>query len=178
MKKSEFNKILKNYIDRESELIKEHEEVKAILKPLEGKPINGQVLNKKRLGKFRFTQSAGLYHIQGKYSHLIGYVNSENIISIQKTEYSRGFEYFDQCNGRAALERIEQIQNMDREKAFSIFSKIDKHFNAMVDLFGEIKSNKLDSYYFPVFYDVLNSIYKAKSNNDIQLTRFQYIERK
>ena len=127
--KEKFAQILDSYIKNEQEYISEHEAIKEILKPLVGKPINGKTLNTKRLNGFKFDSRYGMFHIEGKFSHLIGYQNSsgyghsEDLIAIEKSEGSRGFEYFDACHGSAAKNRIEQIQTLDKEKAFNLFSQ-------------------------------------------------------
>ena len=173
-----FDSILFDYISNETEYINEHDAIKAILQPLEGKPIDGRTLNKKVLGDFKFTHEYGMYHITGKYRHLIGYSSSENRIAIDKTDYSRGFEYFDNCHGNAARERIKQVQGIDRDKVFSIFSQIELHFNALRQLFGDIEREKLGSYHFPAYYDVLRAVYSNEKDTDnIKLTDFYYIRK-
>lgn len=178
MEREQFEKILSDYISQEQEYINEHNEIKEILLPLVGKVANGQTLNKKRLGNFKLDLRYGLIHIEGKYSHLIGYQGSgygtnENLIAVEKTDFSRGFEYFDACHGRAALERIEQIKNADKDKAFELFNKIEHHFNALKELFGDLETNNFDSYHFPAYYEVLRSIHS--DDKYLKLTDFYYI---
>jgi len=173
MNKETFENILSSYIARERELIEEHDEIAAILKPLEGKQINGITLNKKRLGKFRFKEQYAMYYIIGKAEHLIG-VTQENYISVEKTDYSRGFEYFDSCCGDDARGRIKKIEQTDKEKAYLLFNRIEYHFTALRNLFGQIETEKLGSFDFPVYYDLLKSIY---SGDDVKLTNFYFIRR-
>jgi len=174
-----FESILTDYIAREQDYINEHEAIKAILQPLEGKAIDGRTLNKKVLGDFKFTLDHGsLFYITGKYQHLIGYASSENRIAINKTDYSRGFEYFDNCSGNAARERIKQIEGLDKEKAKALFCQIEAHFNALRQLFGDVEREKLCSYHFPAYYDVLRAIYSdEKERDNVKLTDFYYIRK-
>ncbi len=174
--KEKFAAVLDSYIERESDYIQEHEQIKEILLPLVGQPITGKVLNTKRLNGLKFERKYGMFYITGKYEHLIGY-DSENIIAVEKTDYSRGFEYFDNCSGGAAKERIKQIQNTDKEKAFNLFSKIETHFNALRELFGQVETQKLGSYHFPAYYDVLDTIYKEENSRCIKLTDFYFIRK-
>lgn len=173
-----FDGILADYITREQGYINEHDAIKAILQPLEGKAIDGRTLNKKVLGDFKFEQKYGMFYIIGKNEHLIGYASSENIIAIEKTPYSRGFEYFDNCHGNAARERINQIQALNKDKAKALFCSIEEHFNALRQLFGDVEREKLGSYYFPAYYDTLRAIYNEnKANNDIKITDFYFIRK-
>lgn len=174
MTKSQFNTIIDEYIRQESEYIKEHEAIKEILTPLEGKPIDGRTLNPKRLGDFKFKTQYGMHHICGKFEHLIGYVDSENLIAINETEYSRGFKYFDACNGDAAKKRIEQVKSTDKEKALKIFNKVEHHFNGLRKAFGDIERETLGSFDFPVYYELLRAIYNG---TEIKLTNFYFIRK-
>lgn len=182
--REKFDEILEAYIKQGQEYIDEHEAIKEILKPLVGKPINGRTLNEKRLNGLKFDSRHGMFHIEGKFSHLIGYQNSfgyghhEDLIAIEKSEGSRGFEYFDACHGSAAKERIEQIQSLDREKAFNLFSQVESHFNSLRQLFGQIENENLGSYGFPAYYDVLRAIYNDDDNNNfnkLKLSDFYFI---
>jgi len=173
--KEKFLSVLDSYIEREKDYIKEHDQIRDILLPLEGQPINGKVLNAKRLNGLKFERKHGMFYIVGKYDHLIGYESRENMIAVQKTDYSRGFEYFDNCSGGAARERIKQIETTNKDKAFELYSKIEQHFNALRELFGEVEDKKLGSYYFPAYYDVLNTIYKEENSRDLKLTDFYFI---
>jgi len=173
-----FDSILSDYISNETEYINEHDAIKAILQPLEGKPIDGRTLNKKVLGDFKFTHEYSMYYITGKHQHLIGYSSSENRIAIDKTDYSRGFDYFDNCHGNAARERIAQIKALDKEKAKALFCQIESHFNALRQLFGDVEREKLGSYHFPAYYDVLRAIYSdEKERDNVKLTDFYYIRK-
>jgi len=174
MTKQEFLKVLEDLINKEKDYIKEHEKVKAILQSLEGKEINGRTLNSSRLNGFKFVRKYGMFYLVGKYEHLIGY-DTENIIAIERNEHSRGFECFDNCHGSAAKERIEKIENIDIDRAFEIFSEIDRNFNALRKLFGDIDRFKLDSFNFPAYYDVLRAIYSGDSG-DVELYKFAYIK--
>jgi hypothetical protein len=167
--------ILDNYVNQEMEYIAEHDKIRAILLPLVGKPIDGRSLNKKVLGEFKFVPQYGMYYIKGKFEHLIGYQNSENLIAVEKTDYSRGFEYFDNCHGGAARERIKQIETTNKDKVLKIYGEIEQHFNALRTLFGRIEDEKLGSYHFPAYYDLLNSIYKEENSSDLKLTDFYFI---
>ena len=181
MKKSDVNIIIENYIQQESEYIKEHNKIIDILKPLEGKTINGQTLNKKRLNGFKFKHEYSMFYIVGKFEHLIGY-STENIISIEPIEgVTRGFKHFDACYGSAAENRIKQTQNLDIDKVVKVFGAIEKNFNVLRELFGDIEREKLGSFNNPVYYRLLDSIFdheKEKgSYTNIRLTDFYYIRK-
>lgn len=178
MKRETFNQILDSCVEQEQDYIREHNEIKAILLPLVGKVANGQTLNKKRLGNFKLDLRYGMIHIEGKYSHLIGYQGSgyktsENLIAVSETDYSRGFEYFDACHGSAALNRIEQVKQTDKDKAFELFNKIDEHFTALKQLFGNVEMQNLGSYNFPCYYELLKSIHS--DDKYLKLSDFYFI---
>ena len=188
MKKSDVEKIIQDAINANLETIKEHDQIKAILKPLQGKPINGQTLNSKRLAAFenengfpfRFVSEYSMFYIKGKFTHLIGYKTSENTIQIKSVEgESRGFEYFDSCNGSAAIERINKLKSLDIDKVTSIFSKIDYHFNRLRELFGDIEREKLGSFENPIYYNLLQFIYpeNQKNRNEVDLFKFYFIRK-
>ena len=172
MKKSEFKKVVTNYIKEEEERIKEHEEVINILKPLEGKQFNFKTFNKKNLKGFKFVSENGMFYIKGKYSHLIGYGKTPGVNVEQ-------FKDWDACNGKAAAERIEKIRSVDIERAFKIFNQIDKRFNELRNLFGDIEIEKLDSFNFPPYYDILRLIKEDKetSSDEIRMSDFYYIRK-
>ncbi len=179
MTKKQFKTILEAYKAQELKYIAEHLQIRAILLPLIGKPINGKTLNSKVLGDFKYSCEYGsLCYIKGEYTHLIGYSDSENTIAVEPIEgVSRGFDYFDNCHGGAAQERINQIDSLDFEKAYNIYSQIDKHFNKLRELFGDVERMKLGSYHFPPYYSVLNAIYKGEDSKDIKLTDFYFIRK-
>lgn len=175
--KARIENIISNYIANEMECITEHDEIRAILTPLEGKLITGTVLNAKRLGKYKLIRQYGMFYLRGKFEHLIGY-DTEPIISIGENDKSRGFEYFDICHGSAARERIAQLQNMDINKAVKIFSKIESNFNALCELFGDIEREKLGSFNNPIYYDILRNIHKDPENGrGIKLSDFYFIRK-
>ena len=181
MKKSDVNIIIENYIQQENEYIKEHKLIIDILKPLEGKAINGQTLNKKRLNGFKFKHEYSMYYLVGKFEHLVGYT-SENIISIEQIEgVTRGFKYFDACHGDAAENRIKQAQNLDVDKVVKVFGAIEKNFNSLRELFGDIEREKLGSFNNPVYYRLLDSIFDPEkekgSYTNIKLTDFYFIRK-
>jgi len=169
--------IIENQISLEQSYIAEHEEIKAILLPLEGKPINGQTLNQKRLGeKFKLKESYGMFYMVGDYEHLIGYKNSENIIHVSGKEgESRGFEHFDACHGSAAQKRINQLQAVDSTKAAEIFSTIQTAFETLKTAFGDLERNKLTAFHFPAYYEALRTI--QGEQKEIELNRFYHIRK-
>lgn len=184
--KTQIEQLIKDQINQENDYIREHEQIKSILIPLAGQPITGRVLNKKRLSSFdndngytfNFVFKYGMFHIEGKYSHLIGY-ESEPIIAIDKNDNSRGFNYFDACYGSAARERIEQLKKLDVDKFVSILEQINISFENICTMFGDLERNHLGSFYNPVYYSALNLI---KSDNDpkhtdIKLTNFYYLRK-
>lgn len=172
--------IIENYIAREQNAINEHDQITAILKTVEGKDISGKTLNKKLLGDtLQFKYENGMFYIIGKYRHLIGYSGGkESVIAVNNTDYSRGFEYFDSCQGNAARERINQLNNMDYGAVAKLFNEIEKTFNKLRTLFGDIERQKLGSYNNPVYYDLLRSIYNPEGQNiDIKLSDFYFIRK-
>ena len=184
--KSTILAIIEKHIESELFSIREHDQIASILAPLEGKPINWQTLNKKRLSAFEaengytFTlvSEYGMYHIQGKLEHLIGYTENPFICLSNSSEYGkRGFEYFDNCYSGAAKERIEKLQNMDIEKTVAIFSSIRDNFEKLRELFGDLDRAKLGSFNNPVYHEILNSIYKNDKNDGLKLSDFYYIQK-
>jgi len=154
---------------QETAHIAEHNEIKAILEPLEGKPINGQTLNAKRLGtKFRLNTQYGMFHIEGQFSHLIGY-NSNPFVSLQN------FEKFDACHGNAAQERIEKNNATDTDKAGEIFGRIEAAFNGLREAFGDLERGKLSAYHFPPHYALLKEI--QGDQTEIELSKFYHIRK-
>lgn len=159
MKKSEFKSVIDSYIISEQESISEHNAIKEMLKPLEGKQFNHRTFSEKNLNGFKFESKYGMFHIKGKkFEHLIGY-DSDECVSVEK------FEKYDACCGSAAENRIKQIENTDFEKAFKIFNDIDKHFNLLRKLFGDLEREKLESFLFPLllFYFEQN-LFRRKRN--------------
>lgn len=180
MKTTQVKQIIENYIAREQDAINEHDQIAAILRTVEGKEISGKVLTKKLLGdKLQFKCEYNMYYIIGKYRHLIGYSGGiESVIAVNTTDYSRGFDYFDNCQGNAARERINQLNNMDYGAVIKLFNEIEKTFNKLRTLFGDIERQKLDSYNNPVYYDLLRSIYNPEDQNrDIKLSDFYFIRK-
>jgi hypothetical protein len=176
MKKSEFNKVIDAYILREKEGIKEHYEIREILLPLEGKIINGRTLNSKVLGKFKLRIEYGLIYIDGNFSHLIGYTNSsENTVQVTPTDKHRGFDYLDACYGRAAEERIKNTE-LGREKAYPVFRKISKCFEELQKAFGDVEREKLHSFHFAPYYNLLRAINEDKPDQ-IRLSDFYYLRK-
>lgn len=179
-------RLIEQRIESEQSTIKEHEQIASILAPLEGKPINWQILNKKRLAAFEvengytFTLVSryGMYYIQGKFEHLIGYDSDPFIRTSDSSEYGkRGFGYFDNCYNGAAKERIKALQSMDVEKATAIFSGIRDSFENLRVLFGDLDRAKLGSFNNPIYYEVLNSIHTDDKHNGVKLSEFYFIQK-
>jgi hypothetical protein len=178
-------KLIDDQINQESDYIKEHEQIKCILRPLEGKTISGSVLNKHRLSAFdndngytfKFVPRYGMFHIKGKYEHLIGY-DSEPIITIDKNDNSRGFVYFDACHGTAAKERINQLKNINIDLMVKLFSGIKESFENLCVLFGDIERNNLGPFHNPIYYNILRAIKPDKdTHSDIKLSKFYYLRK-
>jgi hypothetical protein len=169
--KKKLQKIIQDAIVQEESYVMEHNEVLEILKPLNGMALNGRTLNQKRLGeKFRFVYQYGMFHIEGKNSHLIGY-DSTPTIDVEK------FKEWDACNGSAALNRIEQLKNINVETAAKVFGAIEKHYELLKFLFGELEREKLGSYHFPAYYDVLRAIQGGDSDKYVKLNDFYYLRK-
>ena len=181
MKKSEYNKIIDAAIDLEKKYIAEHEEIKEILLSLVLKPINGVTLNKNVLGKFTFKRQFGMFYIIGEFEHLIGYEGINSFIAVEPVGESKGFIYYDNCHGGAAKERVVQLE-ANRERAYPYFKKVSKLFNEMRTAFGDIERDKVGSYHFPAYYELLRSISGGLSesidhNVKIDLNKFYYIRK-
>jgi hypothetical protein len=184
--KTTIEKLISEQIAQEEDYIREHEQIKAILQPLEGQAISGRVLNKKKLSAFSASNGYdftlcpqyGMFYIKGKYEHLIGY-DSEPIIYIDKVGgVTRGFKYFDACHGSAALARIDQLKNIDVDRMALIFGQIQKDFDNIRTCFGDIERSNLGGFHNPVYYNVLRSIYHDKENRyKIQLSDFYFIRK-
>jgi hypothetical protein len=166
--------LVKEQINKEQSYINEHDQVKSMLTGKEGKPMDKRTFNKKSLGdKFRFVYEYGMFYIKGEYSHLIGYKENPFIDSEK-------FEYYDTCHGNAAIERIEKLKNMDVEKLSKIQEGINKHFNALRDLFGDIERENLGSFHNPVYYEMLRDIYNEEETTNfckLKLSDFHYLRR-
>lgn len=168
MKKSTFNKILKEAISRELSYQKEHNEVLEMLKPLEGKQFNFKTFSTKNLKGFEFEARAGLFHIKGKYSHLIGYRETHGV-SVER------FKEWDASHSSTSIKRVEKLEAVDKDKVFKIFSQIDKHFTKLRELFGEIDREGLGAYNLPCYYDLLMEI--SEDNQHVTLSNFHYISK-
>jgi hypothetical protein len=178
--------IISEQIAQEMDYVREYEQIKAILQPLEGQAISGRVLNKKKLSAFEndngyvytFCPQFGMFYIKGKYEHLIGY-DSEPVIYIDKVEgTTRGFKYFDACHGSAALARVDQLKTIDVDKMALIFGQIKESFDNIRACFGNIERANLGSFHNPVYYNVLRSIYHDKENRyKIKLSDFYFIRK-
>jgi hypothetical protein len=111
--------LIQAQIDRENQSIYLHNEIVKVLKNFEGKAISKRIAT--ALQKIHpdwtvfYDTNYGMFHLSiwggdtglkydSRYSALIGY-ESEPEVSIGESKYSRGFEYFDCCNGSAAIER-------------------------------------------------------------------------
>ena len=152
-----------------------HNEVLEILKSVEGKPFNLRTFSKKVLtDKFEFNSSHGQFHIFNKHdkqNHLIGYHNQHGVNSAK-------FYELDICYSKGSEERIYQLENLDVKKLVKLQKLLSKHFNAIRDLFGAMDSQKLDSYYNPIAYKLMQSVFDHESGdtrNNIKLYEFHYI---
>ena len=167
MNKKEFKKVISDYIETENVGINDHKAIKAILVGCEGKPFNHKTFNEKNLNGFTFKEQFGMYYIcSGIYDHLVGYRGE--LIDSER------FEYLDNCCGNAAIERITAIEKTDLDKAFKLFNEIDKTFNKLRELFGDLEREKLGSFNFPPYYSVLRSIYEG---NYFKITDFYHIRK-
>ncbi len=177
MKTNDVKKIIDAQIKKEREYIAEHEAIKDILKRYEGQTISVRILNVRTLGEFKLIKQYGMFHIKGKFNHLIGY-DSEDRISIEPAPYSRGYEYFDACHGSTARERIAQLENLDRAQLRNLFGGIEKHFNALRVLFGDIERQNLGSFHNPVYYELLRAIYdEGEDKKGFTLSSLYYLRK-
>ena len=169
-KQTIFEEIRKDIAD-DLDKVQEHNKIVEILKPLEGKPLTGNVLNKKRLNGYECEWKYGMCHIKGKYSHLIGY-DSTNAISLEK------FEEWDACNGYAAQQRADtnnRLINDDAERIEKLFSAVEKHYEGLKEAIKAIENEELDSFHFPAHYNLLRLIQPTeKEREEINLSNFKY----
>lgn len=169
MRKAEFKKVIQDCINRDLKNIEAHNKALEVLTPLDGKPINKRTFNEKSLKGFKLVDKHSFFQLVGEHtSHLIGY-HSDPFVSVEK------FKGFDACNGSAAQTRIDKINGTNLDEAFNIFKEIDKAFNKLQTLFGDLERAKLDSFNFPPYYDALNLV----SNDDehIRISSFYFIKK-
>lgn len=134
----------------------EHTEVLEILKAVEGKPLNRRTFTAKRLGdKFKFEMECRMFYIAGpRGKHLIGYDSSECVST-------KAFvENYDTAHGSAALKRIDRLSNLNVERLQEIITKIEEHFTGLRKLFGDIEREKFGSFENPIYYEMLDEVYK------------------
>lgn len=163
--------LLAAQVEQEQDYIREFEEVRAMLLPLEGKEINGRTFNKKRLGAFRFEDRYGMFHIEGKYRHLIGYA-SRPFVSVSD------FDTFDKCHGQAARDRIEQCKTVDADRLQEIQSTMQEAFETIKAQFRALESENLGSYHNPIYYDMIRAIHDESEKRGpckLALHDFYYI---
>lgn len=158
--KRNVKKTIQAQIDKEKARIEEHDQVLEIIKSAEGKQFNGRTFNKRTLGeKFEFRSQFGMFYIDGKESHLIGY-HSTPEVNAEK------FKDWDACNGRAAQERIEKLENLDVDKVVKRFKTIEKHWEGLRKAFGDVEREDLGGFDNPVYYELLRSIEGDKTPRD------------
>jgi hypothetical protein len=151
MKRKEFDDVVNNYISKEMKLIDEHEKIKEILEKCKGKQFNFRTFNEKTLNGFKFKAYCSMFYICKDIDHLIGYASTDGVDP-------ELFEELDSCCGNAAKARIASIKKMDMSRVFKLYSSIDFHFNELRTLFGDIERERLGSFYFPPYYDMLSHI--------------------
>lgn len=143
-------------IEQEKDYQREHSEIMAFLKGLEGESISGRKFNnelKKKLPAYKADHRYGMYHLQGKYSHLIGYQNSgSGLVNAEK------FADWDACNGLASEERVKQMESIDIKEIVHLFGRVEKSYNELRALFGDIETMDLGSYSNPIYYELLRAI--------------------
>jgi uncharacterized protein YecA (UPF0149 family) len=165
--------LVKEQIDQEQDYINEHKKVLEVLKPLEGKQFNLRTFNKKALQGFKFESKYGMFHLMGKYQHLIGYRETDGV-------NCEAFEKFDSCHWAGALERIEKLKVLDVKELQKKANAIKKHFNELRFLFGDLEKQNFGSYHNPVYYEMLRQIYDGDgttSQSEIELHKFYYIKK-
>jgi len=170
--RKQIKKLIKNQIELEKSYISEHEEIFLILKKLNGRQFNLRSFSKKNLKGFSFLSQYGMFYLEGQYKHLIGYRESECVSSDK-------FRDHDSCHGSAAIERIENLKNLDVDLTVKIFGKIKRSFNELCFLFGDLDSMNLDSVDNPIYYQILELIQeKPKFNSDLKLLDFYTIRKR
>jgi len=170
--KNQITKIENVIINREDRSIAEHNKIAKILAMYDGKPIDHRTLSNKRLEGLTLEIKFGMFNIKGEFSHLIGY-NSNPFINAEK------FKDFDACYNSAAIERVNKIKAIDRDKVNKAYAKIKKHYEGLKAAFGEIEDNNLGSFHYSPHYEILEYIQKddKSSRNNVKLSDFYYIRK-
>ena len=168
------NKMIKESLAKNQCDLDSHNEVLVILKTVEGKQFNFRTFSKKVLDhRFEFTSVHGnfyLVNLQHGQNHLIGYYNSEGVDSSK-------FYQLDIAYSEGSEERIKKLNSIDVKKLVKFQKLLDKHFNAIRDLFGEVDIQNLDSFHNPVYYEILRSVYDDDTRNSrhIKLSDFYHV---
>lgn len=126
-----------------------YQKLESILKDFEGKKISKRIETafKKKFPEHwcNFSHEYSMYYMyicptdkfvyNDRLQFLIGYDN-EDIISIEKTEFSRGFQYFSGCYGIHKLKRIEEKKNLlkDLQKLENICNVVNAYQDACKDM--------------------------------------------
>lgn len=170
--KKAVEKIISDYIAEEMLNIEEHDRIAEILKAQKGKPYNRRTFSDKVMGDgLKYVPHISLVYIEGRTRHLIGYDSTPEVDPLK-------FEQWDACNGRAARERIEKLKNLDIEKVTKLFSQIEKHWEGLRKMFGDVERESLGSYDNPVYYELLRNIDDRKeSDRENQLYKMYYIRK-
>jgi hypothetical protein len=155
MKMKTIQELIATRIAEEQSDYNEHSEILEMLKTVEGKPLNRRTFTAKRLGdKFKFEMDCGMFYIVGpRGKHLIGYSSSE-CVSL------KAFAGYDVCYGSAAMKRINQLTNLDVVRLQEIATKIEEHFTGLRKLFGDIERENLGAFENPIYYEMLDEVYK------------------
>lgn len=175
MKKHEINKIIAAYVANESAGIKEHEIIAAYLNQYEGKPISGNIF-RKLPENIRFVPQYGMYYLKFTDSgreHLIGY-NSDPVVKSggEPSKNGSGFEYFDNCYGNAARERLQWLADIQADPArfgefCRLFLKAARLWGELRQTMADIEASGFDSYKNPVYYSILGSFLPDKVRSEL-----------
>lgn len=162
-------KMIQNSITENKRDLAEHNEIKEKLTPFNGKSITAKLIEK-HLPDYKIEFAAGMVYITNKNT------NNRHLISYNTTLTIENFADYDTCYYYGSIERIEKLQMLDVKKMYDIYSQIEKHFNALRNLFGDIETEKLGSFNNPLYSDLLMTIYDhTKHNNCLVLRDFYYI---
>lgn len=134
----------------------EHEELTLVLAQFEGKPLNKRL----NLGKFRLIDG----DVYGVFRHWV-----RSPINVG------GLKHSDSPNWQP--DKIKRLENLDINGIVSVFSAIERHFNALKDLFGEVHDRNFEHHVNPLYYDLLKAIHEdnAPSHTNVNLGNFFYI---
>ena len=98
----------------------------------------------------------GMYHVifPSKKSHLLGWQSSTTILSAESLRHS------DSCHSNGSESRIMQLEGILKPENFDnyckLFITLQKSVLSVISAMDAIKDNKMDAFYNPAYYELLN----------------------